>query len=640
MAQRSEGLVVSESTVVTSVQTENIGCNIHPRGNLLPIQFLVIAGWPPYSLPPGYIAPSRRNPSNATLRCNFFTPKRTLMQMVGPKRHFLPLILISVTAFIFYTFHQSSLPPPSAPELNPNFTLQNPIRKNPNPNFTFIIKVLAFNRLDSLSRCLRSLSSADYLGDRVHLHIYIDHFANGSSEIDEKLRESHRILEFAQWLEAWWPSNDDEFAFVVEDDLEVSSLYYEFVKGVIMNFYYNASNYSPSIYGVSLQRARFVPGKHGNKLQLDDQTRLFLYQLVGTWGQILFPKPWKEFRLWYDGNKAKGIRPFLEGMVTTGWYKKMGEKIWTPWFIKFIQSHGYFNIYQNFLHERALSVSHRDAGVNYGKSAGPDSQLIEERSLDFNLLEMQPLSSLKWYDFCFKEVLPSKVVTNMEELGTMLHSLPKQDSIVVVNLVGVSDAVARNLLFDMDQFLSSVGVYKSTSKGPNSVAIKSILAKAYVIRKCIQNRYNTWVINGNMLLNSNLLSESSDLNKDFFVANNLDFFYAKSSSSSEKVWSNDFVSKVVALADSLARKDDGIRFVYVVKKLLEESGARIGRVDETTFGMKICSDKVGKSSFEDKKLVHWSTVMELESVQKCLEELNLWSIDSDLSCTAVVCHKS
>ncbi|XP_057762517.1 uncharacterized protein LOC130982501 [Arachis stenosperma] len=616
------------------------------------------------------------------------------MQMVGPKRHFLPLILISVTAFIFYTFHQSSLPPPSAPELNPNFTLQNPIRKNPNPSFTFIIKILAFNRLDSLSRCLRSLSSADYLGDRVHLHIYIDHFANGSSEIDEKLRESHRILEFvdsfkwkfgekvvlyrtlnaglqAQWLEAWWPSNDDEFAFVVEDDLEVSSLYYEFVKGVIMNFYYNASNYSPSIYGVSLQRARFVPGKHGNTLQLDDQTRLFLYQLVGTWGQILFPKPWKEFRLWYDGNKAKGIRPFLEGMVTTGWYKKMGEKIWTPWFIKFIQSHGYFNIYQNFLHERALSVSHRDAGVNYGKSAGPDSQLIEERSLDFNLLEMQPLSSLKWYDFCFKEVLPSKVVTNMEELGSMLHSLPKQDSIVVVNLVGVSDTVARNLLchferldirnyifmgppsdflfdlarrghpvVDMDQFLSSVRVYKSTSKGPNSVAIKSILAKAYVIRKCIQNRYNTWVINGNMLLNSNLLFESSDLNKDFFVANNLDFFYAKSSSSSEKVWSNDFVSKVVAMADSLARKDDGIRFAYVVKKLLEESGARIGRVDETTFGMKICSDEVGKSSFEDKKLVHWSTVMELESVKKCLEELNLWSIDSDLSCTAVVCHKS
>lgn len=50
-------------------------------------------------------------------------------------------------------------------------------------------------------------------------------------------------------------------------------------------------------------------------MQLDSGTRLFLYQLVGTWGQLLFPKPWKEFRLWYDDHKAKGIKPFLDGMV-------------------------------------------------------------------------------------------------------------------------------------------------------------------------------------------------------------------------------------------------------------------------------------------------------------------------------------
>lgn len=56
-------------------------------------------------------------------------------------------------------------------------------------------------------------------------------------------------------------------------------------------------------------------GKHGNKIQLDSRTRLFLYQIVGTWGQLLFPKPWKEFRLWYDIHKAKGIKPYLDGMV-------------------------------------------------------------------------------------------------------------------------------------------------------------------------------------------------------------------------------------------------------------------------------------------------------------------------------------
>ncbi|XP_057455000.1 uncharacterized protein LOC130746399 [Lotus japonicus] len=623
--------------------------------------------------------------------------------MVGPKRHILPLILISLAAFIFYTFHQSSLPS-SIPESNPNFTLQNPI-PNPTPisptnNFTFVIKLLAYNRLDSVTRCLRSLAAADYLGDRVHLHIYIDHFvlSDDASSVDQKLRDSHRIVEYvdgfdwrfgekvvhyrtgnvglqAQWLEAWWPGSDDEFAFVVEDDLEVSSLYYEFVKSLIVNFYYNASNYSPFIFGATLQRARFVPGKHGNKLQLDDQTRLFLYQLVGTWGQILFPKPWKEFRLWYDKNKAKGIKPFLEGMVTTGWYKKMGERIWTPWFIKFIQSRGYFNIYANFLHERALSVSHRDAGVNYGKTAGPDSQLLEERSLDFNILEMQPLSSLKWFDFCFREVLPGKVVKNLEELGALLHTLQQQNSIFLVNLIGVSDAVARNLLchferlnirnyilmapqsdslFDLarrghpvinvDQFISSVGLHKLTSQGSRFETIKGILAKAYVIKKCIENMYNTWVIEGSMLLTSDLMLENGDLKDDFSIANNLELFYARSSSSSKKIWTTDFVSKVVAMADSLSGKDsashDSLSFVHVVTTLLEQNGARIRRVDETSFGLKIGSGNVSKSSLGDKKFVYWSTEMEMDSIQKRLEELNLWGIDSDLSCTAVVCHSS
>ena len=101
--------------------------------------------------------------------------------------------------------------------------------------------------------------------------------------MDQKLNGSHQILDFvdgfvwkfgdkivhyrtenvglqAQWLESWWPSDDNEFAFVVEDDLEVSPLYYKFLKGLILEYYYNESNYSPWIYGASLQRPRFVPG--------------------------------------------------------------------------------------------------------------------------------------------------------------------------------------------------------------------------------------------------------------------------------------------------------------------------------------------------------------------------------------------
>uniref|UniRef100_A0A5B7C562 Uncharacterized protein n=1 Tax=Davidia involucrata TaxID=16924 RepID=A0A5B7C562_DAVIN len=623
---------------------------------------------------------------------------------MAPKRSFLSLfLLLSLSALFLFSLYHSSIPLSSSLHSATTF---NPLQ-NPNlslPNFTLTIKLLAFDRLTSLSRCLRSLGNADYGDDRVNLHIFIDHFKNldnRSLKLDQKLNESRRILDFvdgfswkfgekmvhyrtgnvglqAQWLEAWWPSSDDEFAFVVEDDLEVSPLYYKFLRGLIVNYYYNASNFSPSIYGASLQRARFVPGKHGNKMRLDSRTHLFLYQLVGTWGQLLFPRPWKEFRLWYDTHKAKGIKPFLQGMVTTGWYKKMGERIWTPWFIKFIHSHGYFNIYTNFLRERALSVSHRDAGVNYGKTAGPDSYLLDESSLDFNLLEMQPLSNLKWYDFCFREVLPDRVVRSFDELGSVLHSVQKLETVILVSLYRTSETVTRNMLchfeklnirnyifmgpksnflldlarwghpvIDVDQSFDSIRAYKSMNFQESSAElIKEILVKAYVIKKSLDLRYNTWMLDGNMLpISGNSFLDSIDPMYDFYVGKISELLFVSTSSSAWKIWVDDFMYKIAMMADSLLSKDsssmNGRNFVHIVAKLLEEKGVKIKRVDELSFDVNIHTGNVNHTSLGDgKKTVFWSSEMGLDLIQKRLEELDMWIVDGDNSCTAVVCYQS
>ncbi|KAH0993684.1 hypothetical protein GBA52_005167 [Prunus armeniaca] len=617
--------------------------------------------------------------------------------MVGPRRHILPLLLFSVSVLFFFSYYHSSLPFSSPdPNPNPTFTLraQDP---NSNPNFTFIVKVLTFNRLESVARCLRSLAAADYLTDKVQLHIYIDHFALGdaSSNVGQKLQESHRILEFvdgfewkygdklihyrtanaglqAQWLEAWWPSSDNEFAFVVEDDLEVSPLYYKFLRSLIVNYYYNASNYRPYIYGASLQRPRFVPGKHGNKIQLDDRTRLFLYQLVGTWGQLLFPKPWKEFRLWYDNHKAKGIKPFLDGMVTTGWYKKIGEKIWTPWFIKFIHTRGYFNIYTNFLHERALSVSHRDAGVNYGKTAGPDSHILDESSLDFGFWDMQPLSDLRWYDFCFREIFPERVVGSLDELGSVLNSVQKQDTVIIVSLFGVPEMVIRNLLchfeslnlwhyvligsesdflFDLarrghpvigtDQFLRSVGAHKLMSfQDSNVEMIKEVLVKAYLLKKCLESRYNIWVVDGNMLpVNSDLFIESHP-SYDFYIGKSSELFFARRSSSARSIGGNDFISKFAMMVNSLLAKRHSLSFGYIMAKFLEQKGVRVKNLDETSLGRRIGNGNINQSLGDGKQMVFWSSDMASDLLQKRLQELGIWIVNDDFSCKAVVCHKS
>ncbi|XP_052179992.1 uncharacterized protein LOC127793222 [Diospyros lotus] len=628
----------------------------------------------------------------------------------SPKRSFLRLLLIlSLSALFLLSLYCLS----STSNLQPQFASsfpQNPTCNSTSSddnyanNFTLTIKVLTFDRLVSLSRCLRSLANAQYGHDTVNLHIFVDHFKvneNRNEELDQRLNESRRILEFvdgfswkfgekmvhyrtgnvglqAQWLEAWWPSSDHEFAFVVEDDLEVSPLYYKFLRGLILNYYYNSSNFHPSIYGASLQRPRFVPGKHGNKLQLDSGTSLFLYQLVGTWGQLLFPRPWKEFRLWYDTHKVKGIKPFLQGMVTTGWYKKMGERIWTPWFIKFIQSHGYYNIYTNFSHERALSISHRDAGVNYGRTAGPDSFLLAENSLNFDLLEMPPLSKLKWYDFCFTQVFPDRVVRSVDELGSVLHSLQKLETIVLVSLHGVPHSVTRNLLchferlnirnyilvgpksdflldlarrghpvIDADQFLDNIQVQKLKPFKESGLDLaKEILVKAFVVKKTLELGYSTWVVDENMLaVSSDSFSISTDPNYDLYVGKTFKALFIRSSSSAKENWVDDFIYKVLTMVDPLKHKDifpvDGRNFISIVAEVLKQEGVKIGTIDAMGFDVTVSATNVNQSSLSDeKKVVYWSSEMHLDFIAKQLEGLGFWIIDGDSSCTAVVCHQS
>ncbi|KAM7272237.1 hypothetical protein ACFE04_026900 [Oxalis oulophora] len=491
--------------------------------------------------------------------------------MGAPKKQLFPLLLILSLSvlFIYTSYTHSSL---STTTKYPQITLPFTTTPTPTtPNFTLIIKVLTFNRLSSLTRCLHSLSSANYLSDTVHLHIYIDHIPiNNLNDTQIEIIDfvdgfdwnfGNKFVHYrtgnvglqAQWLEAWWPSNDHEFAFVVEDDLEVSPLFYKFLKALIVSYYFNQDNFSPFVYGASLQRPRFVPGKHGNKINLDADTRLFLYQLVGTWGQLLFPKPWKEFRLWYDKNKAMGTKPIIDGMVTTGWYKKLGEKIWTPWFIKFIHSRGYYNFYTNYQHERALSVSHRDAGVNYGKTA--------------------------------------------------------------------------------DRFFENTGTYRSVKyHNHDERFLKESLVKAYMVRKCLDLGYNSFIVDANILfIDDYLVFPSQDPAHDFVASKSLDLLFVRNSPSAKKIWTDDFLNMAVQKS----------KFVPTVMKLLEQSSAKMGWFDEISLGINIYTTPANQSSLADgKKIVYWSSDMGLDLIQNRLNHLNLWAVDGDLSCKAVVCHQS
>ncbi|XP_031474276.1 uncharacterized protein LOC116246580 [Nymphaea colorata] len=614
-----------------------------------------------------------------------------------------PLLLFLILIIVFFSFFSVSLHradlnpsffPPSEPERRmPLFATPSPARAlNARPlissSFRFIVKVLAYNRLDSLIRCLRSLAEADYDGDRVDLHVFVDHFkadAGAGNSMDQRLEAARKMLSFvdgfewrfgeklvhyrtgnvglpAQWLEAWWPSSDDEFAFVVEDDLELSPLYYRYLRRLIATYYYESSNYSPSIYGASLQRPAFVAGIRGNKVHLDDEEHIILYQLVGTWGQLLFPKPWKEFRLWYDMHKMKNIQPILEGMVTTRWHRSIGYKIWTPWFVKFVHSRGYYNMYSNFLRERALSVSHREAGVNYRTRAGPDSKLIVNGSLDVDLWDIKPLRSLKWYGYCFNQVIPGRIVKTLNDLSSLLHSLQRDKAVIFVSLYGVAEAISRNLLCHFenlniqnyivlghgDNFLYDLARrghpvidteklvldVKRGSWNAISKQGKEVLVTAHVIKKSVEKGYNAWLISGNMIPTGDQFSKSFHAKYDFATANDLELSFFKSSGSKLL---HKLIDSVIGGKLSLNK----LSFAQLIGGFRKESGLPIKTIDVEKIAHRVTPNQGKKNDLANgRKMIFWSPDLQLTVLEGHLRQLGLWVIDEELSCTSVVCHSS
>jgi hypothetical protein len=183
-----------------------------------------------------------------------------------------------------------------------------------------------------------------------------------------------------------------------------------------------------------------------------------------------------------------------------------------------------------------------------------------------------------------------------------------------------------------------------TSQNFNAELIEETFVKAYVIKKCLDYRFNSWMVDGNMLFtSSDMFRESTDPSYDFYVGKGLELFYARSTSSAGKFWDDDLFSKVVGVVDSSRKgssSSDGVSFVYIAAKLLKQKGARMKTFDDTSFGMKIGSNNVNQSSLGDgKKMVFWSTDIGLNSIQMRLQELGLWNVDSDSSCRAVVCHR-
>jgi hypothetical protein len=131
-----------------------------------------------------------------------------------------------------------------------------------------IINVLVNNRFESLRRLCASLGSADYMGDtdvtlEFHLEAhqpeeivrYVTEFpwAHGNKIVHARIARGGLI---SVVVESWFPVASNEYSLLLEDDIEVSPLFYRYIRGALDSFF--RAGAPANVFGISLYTPRVV----------------------------------------------------------------------------------------------------------------------------------------------------------------------------------------------------------------------------------------------------------------------------------------------------------------------------------------------------------------------------------------------
>ncbi|XP_043702054.1 uncharacterized protein LOC122652396 [Telopea speciosissima] len=242
------------------------------------------------------------------------------------------------------------------------------------------VNLITQNRATSLRRLLKSLSDAYYCGDDISISFNMD------SKVDE---ETVKLVNTFQWphgtktlrrriiqggliravSESWYPSSDDDFGLLLEDDIEVSPYYYLWIKYALLAYHYDPQVSLPELSSISLYTPRLVevvkerPKWNATEFfkRIHPNTP-YLHQLPCSWGAVFFPKQWREFYVYMNmrfTENAKQNPVQIPKSRTNGW-----QASWKKFLIDMMYLRGYVSLYPNFPNQASFSTNHMEPGAH------------------------------------------------------------------------------------------------------------------------------------------------------------------------------------------------------------------------------------------------------------------------------------
>lgn len=242
------------------------------------------------------------------------------------------------------------------------------------------ISIITQNRAGSLDRLLKSISNAYFLGDEVAITFNMD------SKVDEATLKAvnafawphgakvlrRRIIQgglIRAVSESWYPSTDDEFGLLLEDDIEVSPYFYLWIKYALLAYHYDPQVSLPELSSISLYTPRLVEVvKERPKWNATDYFKRihpntpYLHQLPCSWGAVFLPKQWREFYVYMNTRfteDAKANPVQIPKSRTNGW-----QASWKKFLIDMMYLRGYVTLYPNFPNQASFSTNHMEPGAH------------------------------------------------------------------------------------------------------------------------------------------------------------------------------------------------------------------------------------------------------------------------------------
>lgn len=223
------------------------------------------------------------------------------------------------------------------------------------------IVVVAYNRVNSLSRLLYSLNDAVY-GQEVTLIISIDNSGNNQVlEYSKSFEWSHgdkRIIRHPQRLglrkhviSCGNLTNIYDAVIVLEDDIFVSKYFFSYVVKTV-----NKYDKCDSIAGISLYKHQWNVGINRPFVPLDNGYDVFFIKYAQSWGQVWTRRMWSQFYKWYLDNEGKIDQVAGLPKYVLNW----PESSWLKYHIGFVVDTNRYFVYPHI----SLSTNFTDSGTH------------------------------------------------------------------------------------------------------------------------------------------------------------------------------------------------------------------------------------------------------------------------------------